>query len=471
MNLIDSTRRTLRRHRLISPGDRIVVALSGGGDSVALLFALRELAATEGFVVAGAVHLNHLLRGPESDGDEEFCRALTAALDLPLHVERVDVASRAAAARVSIEQAGHDLRHDLYNRAAAGFSAVAVAVAHTKNDQAETFLLRLLRGAGPKGLGGMHPRSGAIIRPLIETARAEVAAYLRERDLAYREDTTNRDPSIPRNRIRRELLPLLEARFTAGIIDVLDREAVIARDDDEYLESVAAAAAGRLLLSKGTTVEIPVRDLLMLPAAIGRRVIRSAQQIASGGRFGGFEAADAVLHFAVSKSAGTLHLPGHRVKRRGGTIVLTRGSGRPLPAAPVPFSYALEIPGQVQVPEAACAISADITAVPAGRSARELWALAGRGDEVVLEGHRLAAPLAVRNRRPGDVFRPLGLRGRKKLQDLFVDAKIQSAERDSVPVIVDAAGQIVWVVGLAPSEEFRVTDRTRAVVILKRVPI
>jgi tRNA(Ile)-lysidine synthase len=173
----------------------------------------------------------------------------------------------------------------------------------------------------------------------------------------------------------------------------------------------------------------------------------------------------------VSKSTGQLDLPGHRVNRRGGSIVLTgrRGREKPTPAADV--SYQLEVPGQVTVPEAGCAISAEKRGVPPGRSAGEVVRLAGRSDEAVVEASRLAAPLSVRNRRPGDVFRPLGLGGRKTLQDFFVDAKIDRFERGITPVIVDARGRIVWVAGHALAEEFRVTDATRDVVILKRLPV
>jgi tRNA(Ile)-lysidine synthase len=200
-------------------------------------------------------------------------------------------------------------------------------------------------------------------------------------------------------------------------------------------------------------------------------VIRHAQQLASGGRFVGFDAVDAVLVFAVSNSAGSLDLPGHRVNRRGDTLVLTKSDGRPTREDRVEFAYQLGVPGNVTIPEAACAISAEISSVPLGRSAPEVWALAGRGDEAVLEASKLSAPLAVRNRRPGDSFRPLGLQGRKKLQDLFVDAKVARAARDTTPVIANSDGNIVWVAGHAVAEEFRVTDRTRAVVILRRVSI
>jgi tRNA(Ile)-lysidine synthase len=472
MNVLDSVRRTLRAYGLLPPRTRVAVALSGGADSVALLIALREIASADGFQLVGAAHLNHQLRGAESDMDAQFCRELAAALTLPIEIENADVSTLAAQSSVSIEQAAHTARYAFFDRAASRLGATTVAVAHTKDDQAETFLLRLLRGAGPRGLGGMHPRSGIVVRPLIDTSRAEVRDFLRARDIRFREDASNADLSIPRNRIRHELLPLLDARFSPGIVDVLDREATIAREDADYLDAAARAAGARLIARTDRGVEIDADALVHEPAAIMRRVIRLAQQLAAGpDHFVGFDAVEAVRLLAVSKSAGQLDLPGHRVNRRGDALVLTGSRGRVAPTPPADFLYELEVPGQVAVPEAACAIRADKQTLPSGLSAAEFWHLAGRSDEAVIEARRLAAPLSVRNRRPGDSFRPLGLNGRKKLQDLFVDAKVDRVERDVTPVIVDSAGQIVWVAGHALSDEFKVTDTTRDVVILKRVPI
>ena len=226
--------------------------------------------------------------------------------------------------------------------------------------------------------------------------------------------------AIPRNRIRHELLPLLDARFSPGIVDVLDRAAAIAREDADYLDDAARAAAARLISQTPRGVELDADALLAEPPAIARRVIRLAQQMAAGReRFVGFDAGEAVRRFAVSKSTGQLDLPGHRVNRRGGSLVLTRSRGREKPVPAADFIYQLEVPGQVAVPEAACAISADSRPVPSGRSAGEVWHLAGRSDEAVIEARRLAAPLAVRNRRPGDTFRPLGLQGPKDAAGLF----------------------------------------------------
>ena len=472
MSIIDSVRRTIRTHGLLPRGSRVAVALSGGSDSVALLLALRQLPSQEGFHVAGAAHLNHLLRGVAADADADFCRALAADLAVPFDSENLDVAAAARESGTSIEHAAHIVRYAYFERAASRLGASAVAVAHTKNDQAETFLLRLLRGAGPRGLSGIHPRSGIIVRPLIDTSREDVREFLRAGGIAFRDDLSNADVSIPRNRIRHELLPLLEARFAHGVINILDRAAAIARDDAEYLEESARAAAPRFVSRTARGVELDVEALLAEPAAIVRRVIRLAQQMAAGPDcFIGFDSGESVRRFAVSKSTGQLDLPGHRVNRRGGVLVLTGSAGRERPVPAGDFTYRLDVPGHVAVPEASCAISADPKSVPPGRSAADIWHLSGRSDEAVIEARSLAGPLEVRNRRAGDTFRPLGLNGRKALQDFFVDAKIDRFERAITPVVVDSAGQIVWIAGHALGEEFRVTRATRDVVILKRLPI
>ena len=476
MSLHDIVRRTIRRHSLIQPGSRVLAAVSGGSDSVAMLIILRELAAQEPFELAGIAHLNHQLRGADADGDEAFCRHLADSFDLPFDGERIDVGRLAADHAVSIEHAAHMCRHEFYERAAQRLNASAVAVAHTRDDQAETFLLRLLRGAGPRGFGGMHPRSGLVIRPLLDVSREEVREFLSSRHAEFREDASNADPAIARNRVRHELIPFLRDRFSPGIVNVLDREAAIAREDSEFLDQAAVLASGKLVILTSEGVEIDIEGLLVQPPAIARRVIRDAQQLVTGSRFIGFDAIDAVLAAAVSKSPEVLDLPGHRMNRRGGVLVLTksrpgRGRERSGGRRELGFAYALAVPGEVNVPEAACAITAATDTLMNGQSAALRWTLASRGNEVVIEAAGISGPLVVRNRRPGDRFRPLGLEGHKKLQDFFVDEKVTRSDRDTVPLVVDSSGQIVWVAGHAVAEEFRVTDRTRAVVILKRLPV
>jgi tRNA(Ile)-lysidine synthase len=448
----------------------VAVALSGGADSVALLLVLRELAAEEGFHLAGAAHLNHQLRGAGADADAEFCRRLASELGVPFFTEQVDVAAIARDAGFSVEHAAHEERHRFFGRAAIALDAPVVAVAHTKDDQAETFLLRLLRGAGPRGLGGMHPRSGLVVRPFLDVRRADVRAFLSERGARFCEDPTNADVAIPRNRIRHELLPLLERRFSPAIVDVLNREAAIARDDAECLDATAADIAQRLVSFTPGGAEISIGGLLAQHPAIIRRVLRAAQQAVTGGKFVGFDAAETVLAFVVSNKKGPLDLPGHRVSRRGGLLVLAKRLGRAAESGRRDYHYTLEVPGAVEVPEASCTLSAAVRTLSADIEVARGWGPGSIGEAAVIEAREVCGPLEVRNRRPGDRLRPLGLKGRKKLQDLFVDKKVDRAERDQIPVVVDANGRIVWVPGHALAEEFRVTERTEAVVILKRLP-
>jgi len=233
---------------------------------------------------------------------------------------------------------------------------------------------------------------------------------------------------------------------------------------------VAAEATVRIVKPGPRGVELSSVELLAEPPAIARRVLRNAQQAASGGRFVGFEAVDAVLSLLVSNQSGPLDLPGHRANRVRETLVLTeRTDGRDLhEESSAGFSYALGIPGRVTVPEAGCAILAATEPVTTGGSLASRWTMKSRSEVVALDGLVLGSSLVVRSWREGDRVRPLGLGGRKKLQDLFVDEKIARYERGKVPLVVDSKGRIAWVPGLVVGEEFKVTERTTAVVILKR---
>src|ERR1700681_577454 len=238
MQLIDRVRRTIRQHDLARRETRVVVALSGGSDSVALAQLVHALEQAAELQLAGLAHFNHQLR-PGAEADERFCQDLADSLGRPLLVDRGDVRGRARRERRSIEDAARAARHEFLERARLHFEADTIALGHTRDDQAETFLLRLLRGAGARGLAAMHPRRGAIIRPLIGCRRAELRAFLDAGRIAYVQDESNEDVSIPRNRVRAELLPFLERRFNPSVVDVLADEADLAREEWRWMESAA----------------------------------------------------------------------------------------------------------------------------------------------------------------------------------------------------------------------------------------
>ena len=281
--VIDRVRQFVRRHDLLGRDTRVLAAVSGGSDSVALAHILRELDAAGELRLAGLVHFNHQLRAAAAD-DERFVASLGESLGVPVLTDRADVATLARRERRSVENAGRAARHAFFERARSLAGADVIALGHTRDDQAETFLLRLTRGAGPRGLGGMYPRNGDIVRPLLDCRRGDLRKWLSTRTLPFVEDETNADVSIPRNRVRAELLPLLEARFNRGIVDVLADEADLAREAWQWMDAMAGDLAARLvrpIVARGHELmyEMDVAALVALPLALRRAVIgrRSAQ--------------------------------------------------------------------------------------------------------------------------------------------------------------------------------------------------
>jgi tRNA(Ile)-lysidine synthase len=464
MRLQDRVRRTIERHALVARGGRVLVALSGGPDSVALLHLVLDLQATGDLTVAGVAHFNHQLRGADAEADERFCRDLAASLGLPIQVGTADVRKAARNAGRSIEDAARTLRYDFMERAATNVEADAIAVGHSLDDQAETFLLRLIRGAGPRGLAAIHPRAGRVIRPLIETRRAELRAFAAARGLHWREDATNRDVAIPRNRVRHELIPYLEREFSPGIVEVLAREAQIARDDEQYLAREAIDLASSIVLrNTGGTIELRAAVLAAAPAALQARVARLVLSTRCGGSYIGFDQIERLMDLARSeRQHDSVSLPGCQVERRGDRLIV--GPARERAArAPNSFRVPLSIPGEVRLDQQGWSVSAEVAA-SAGDAASPG---SGRARVVAVDPSPLTLPLAVRSRRPGDRFRPLGQSGRKKLQDFLVDRKVPRDSRDSLPLVVDGHDRIVWVVGESVAEDFRVTEPSRGVILLK----
>ena len=461
MELLDRVSRFAAQHGLWAPDTRVVAAVSGGSDSVAMLFLLRELAARGDLTLAGLAHLNHHIRGAEAEADAEFCRTLGMRLDLPVFSGDADVPALAVREGGSLELAGREARQRFYADVLNSAKAQRMAVAHTRDDQAETVLLRLLRGAGSAGLAGIAPRRGQLVRPVLELTRDELQASLRERHETWREDTTNLDRSIPRNLIRHEVLPILRT-MNAQADAALARAADALRVDAELLETLANAAYLQVVQGNDDNSVIVSGELTKLPPALATRVARYALETANPEGSYGLEEARALCAFAAG--GVERHLSGLRMERFGSSAVLLTRQVQQVPhmhrVPAVDFpELRLGIPGTVEAPSGSWSLSAE------GPLPRPASVDHGSGTAVV-DARELGDQLIVRPRRPGDRLQPLGAPGRKKVQDVLVDRKVPKDDRDRVPIVTTEKGDIVWVAGQVLAEPFRVTSLTTSVVIL-----
>ncbi len=314
--------RTIRRHGLCPAGSRLLVGLSGGSDSIALVLLLQDLAKQGTFSVVSLAHLNHRLRCTATR-DEQFCRDFAARIGLPIAVESIDVDSYAQTQRLSIEDAARRVRYDFLHRIAESSSADRIAVGHTRDDQAETFLLKLIRGAGLTGLGGIYPRRGIVVRPLLDVSRADLRRYLQLRGQPWVEDETNEDVANPRNRIRHKVLPELDLAAGASSVPAIARAAAIGREDGQWLDELGDRRFDALVVRSNAGLEIDVSGLLGEAPPIRRRVVLAALRLAAPNREIGSDHVEAALEVAAGESTG-VDVPGARVELRRGKMVLLR---------------------------------------------------------------------------------------------------------------------------------------------------
>ncbi len=323
--LIQQVRRTIRRYDLLPAGSRVLVGLSGGSDSVAVTRILLELAEHGGFTVAGLAHLNHGLR-PSAARDEAFCREFAQRVGLALVVEHAAVRDFASSESLSIEDAARRLRYAFLERAAAEMAADRIAVGHTQDDQAETVLLKLMRGAGLRGLGGIYPRRGAVIRPLLDVTHDDLRAYLRSRAETWIEDETNQDLANPRNRIRHRVLPELDRALEGSARPAISRAAALIREDSQWLDALAEERFHTLAHSTAAGLEFDVRRLAETPMPVLRRVLLQALRAAGRNREIGLDHVEAVTAL-LNAAQGGVDVPGTRVELRGGKLVLLQQGG------------------------------------------------------------------------------------------------------------------------------------------------
>ena len=424
--------RHLRRSGLLPPGSRCLVALSGGGDSVALLHLLVRLRRALGLEVCAA-HLDHGLR-PEAADDRRFARRLCRDLGVPFLGARADVRALARRRGLSVEAAGRVLRYGFLREARRRLGADRVLTAHTADDQAETVLLRLVAGTGLRGLGGIRPRRrDGVVRPLLPFSREDLRTWLAARGLPWREDATNQVPEAPRTRVRLLLLPLLR-EWNPRVVQALGRVAAAAREDEGCL-----ARQARLHLPDPPD-RLELGALEALPRPVRRRLLREAAE-----RRGARPERAHLLRLDRLEAGGALDLPGGVRARRTRTHLVLERPALPEPP-PEPARFPAE-PGEVELPGWGLRLVLREAPAPHPPEADRVW----------LDRRLLDGPLEVRGRRPGDRFRPAGGAGTAKLKKFLRERGVPLAERDRVPLLC-LGDRVVWVLGHRADEGFLARD-------------
>ena len=448
--------RTVRTSDLFHPRQHLLVAVSGGPDSMALL-SLLDCLRPEWSLTLTAVHCNYGLRGPESEDDQAFVTARCRELNIPLHVRRLHLQERSK--QSSLQAVARHLRYQAFSEIAKQCKADRIVLGHTADDQVETILLWLLRGTGLTGLAGMPAdRDGWIVRPLCETGRQDILGYLQNSGLPFRNDSSNTKPIYLRNRIRHELVPVLN-RLAPASLGALRRFANICREDDRYLDQQAAA-----LFSVALTWEseggwtLDRTHLLTFPYSLQRRGIRNViRQSLNQPYAPGLPAVDRILQIAANGKVGS------RINVRGGHVIITDRHlqfvphDQPLMAPDgdqsVRLRHDMGVPGSLLWPGTGQRLHVELQAC------RDTPAQPER-DRIVVDAASISQPLMVRNWAPGDRFQPCGMEGHsKKLQDFFTDLKIPKSVRSRIPLVVAPEG-IVWVVGYRQDHRWLPTAAT-----------
>ncbi len=510
----------IRRQELLKAGDRVGVAVSGGIDSVALLRLLLELRHELG-IVPSVVHFNHKLRGAESDADQQFVANLAREHDLQFHTDGDDVAHYASEERVSIETAARDLRYGFFRHLLGEDSATKsnnsqtldkLATGHTLDDQAETVLMRLIRGSGLRGLGGIHPRipveneneelSGEIIRPLLTIRRCDLERYLRDISQPWREDSTNADDHFTRNRIRKAVVPLLEKEFNPSVVENLAELSEIARGEEDYWDNEVSGWIGttvhwtepawaRAMPSEAPLVQIGLAGkstpssaidsalqsriddapwlvvnasvsrmwFLGEPAAVQRRLVKAIGEHARIPLE--FKHVEEILRFAAEDgpSGKELSLPlGWKLLREPEEMIFLTPDLRES-TQPLDYEYDLPVPGLIVLDQTRS--SFEVQRIPADANA-------GYNPEHLLDASSLPGPLRVRNWRPGDRFWPAHTKSPKKIKELLQERHVAQPERRLWPVVVSEE-EIIWMRAFPSPAKFRAKPGQDAILIIEKL--
>ncbi|WP_169313132.1 tRNA lysidine(34) synthetase TilS [Acetonema longum] len=453
--LLGQVRQYIQQHSLLQPGDRVIVGCSGGADSLALLDILHRLR-DELAIEMAAAHVDHMFRGEESAADARFVADICREYGLVCYQTAIDVPAYIRTSGLSAEDAARQLRYRYLHQVASRWGGAKIATGHHADDQAETVLMHLLRGAGSQGLSGIRPLAAGIIRPLLAANRCRIEEYCRSRQLFWRTDSSNLKTDYRRNRIRLSIMPQLTDLMQADVARQICRSAEILAGESDFIRKQAEGLWPHLVQEEDDVLLLDINRFHDLHPALKRQVIRLILEKKRGLTGISFDHVEVLIQMVDCWQVGTNYiLPGGlRVKkdyRQVGFGYVGQDSTKP----GLTIGIAIKVPGMTSVSQLGLTVCSELhreePAVPK----------TDRMNTAVFDLQALTLPVYIRTRLPGDRFTPLGMSGSKKVKDFLIDAKIPSNKRDRAPVFYDATGRIFWLGGMRTSEYGKITAATR----------
>lgn len=458
MEIIERVQKTIEKFNMISTGDHILVGLSGGPDSVCLLHILQLLKPKYRLRISAA-YIDHGLREDEVPEEIEFCRKICENLDVEFYTQSVAVKDFAKKEKINIQEAARILRYGALDQISININAHKIAVAHNADDQAETVIMRLLRGAGPAGLSGIPPVRKKIIRPLIEVERAQIEKFLSEKNIPYIIDSSNKSLKYLRNKIRHTLMPVIKS-INPQAVHIISKTADILREENDYINVTVTKALMRLMSRKTDySVELFCNPMEVLNIVILRRALRFAIDTVRDLKGINFDHIEEIINLIKhGKPGDRIYLPrGIRAIKGYSTIIITADKPKKL------STYEALKPADVFLKESSVVLSMKEI------KRDELVNFGDGKNTIYADLDKIKFPLIIRARKPGDYFYPFGFGKRKKLQDFFVDEKVPRDERDCIPVI-ESDGQIVCIAGYRLDDRFKIDDNTKRCLEIKIIP-
>jgi len=455
--MLKKVHETIEKYNLLEKGDRVIVALSGGPDSTALLAALASIANDLDLSLVVA-HFNHGLRGAESDGDEEFSRNLSEKMGFPF------VSGNMSQGKVKKGFSPEDFfrrqRYDFLNKISDDHQAQKIALGHNLQDQAETVLLNILRGSGLEGLKGFLPmRDGKFIRPLMEISRKEITSYLNEAGIPHRQDSSNENTRYRRNLIRSELIPLLKEKYNPKIEENLTQMAEILRLENEFIgQHVDEVLKSSFIQRRQNGILLKISYVNDLPSAIRLRLFKMILESLNPAKNGfAFIHIKSLDNFAQKSESGKrISLPlGIEVRREYEDLILERKKAG---FKQTKYEYTMKIPDSLYIKERKVTIHSEI-------AAKESVCFRG-GNEVYMDLDKIQQPVIIRTRRDGDWFQPLGMQGRQKIKDFFIDHKIPQCQRNETMLFVDQIS-VICIQNMRLNDRVKITAETKNVLKLE----